>query len=197
MKMLFLSAAALAALVAVPVLANPDATTETEVVEKHRIVMKTVNRADMIRKVQEHFAKLDSDNDGFVTKAEAEAAKDRMRERFVEKRVEKHGEGMFERMDKDNDGSISRSEFDSVREERVEKIREGGHVMKRVHMVRIAMHGRLFEMADADKDGRVSLQEATTAAASHFDRMDTNRDGTLSVEEMRAAHGKHVGKPGT
>lgn len=189
MKTLFLTAAAVAAVAAVPVLA------QTEVVEKHKIVMKSVTRADMIRKVQDHFARMDSDKDGFVTKAEAASGKDKMREHVVE-RMEVHADKMFDRMDADKDGSISRAEFDSVHEKRVEKVRDGDHRMKQVHIVRKSMHGKLFETADADSDGRVSLQEATSAAAAHFDKMDSNRDGTISADEMRATHQAHMGKPG-
>jgi Ca2+-binding EF-hand superfamily protein len=43
--------------------------------------------------------------------------------------------------------------------------------------------GRLFEMADANRDGRVSLQEAQSAALRHFDTMDANRDGRVTREE--------------
>jgi len=43
-------------------------------------------------------------------------------------------------------------------------------------------------MADLNKDGRVSLQEATTAALQHFDQADANRDGQITPEERRAMH---------
>jgi hypothetical protein len=43
-------------------------------------------------------------------------------------------------------------------------------------------------MADANHDGRVSLQEATAAALQHFDRADLNHDGKLTPEERRQAH---------
>jgi EF hand domain-containing protein len=47
------------------------------------------------------------------------------------------------------------------------------------------MGGRMFDMADANKDGRVSLQEAQTAALQHFDMADTNRDGQVTPDERR------------
>ena len=56
----------------------------------------------------------------------------------------------------------------------------------------------MFEMADANKDGRVSLAEAQAAALQHFDMVDANRDGRISPEErmqmhqrMRARHEQH------
>jgi len=48
--------------------------------------------------------------------------------------------------------------------------------------------GHLFEMADANRDGRVSLAEATDAAARHFDQADLNHDGKLTPDERRQAH---------
>jgi hypothetical protein len=65
----------------------------------------------------------------------------------------------------------------------------GGPGMWRMHRAGMGFgHGRLFEMADANKDGRVSLQEATAAAVQHFDRADLNHDGKLTPEERRQAH---------
>jgi hypothetical protein len=45
------------------------------------------------------------------------------------------------------------------------------------------LRGAMFEMADANRDGRVSLQEATDAAVRHFDMADANHDGRLAPEE--------------
>jgi len=45
----------------------------------------------------------------------------------------------------------------------------------------------MFEMADANKDGRVTLQEAQAAALRHFDMADANRDGQITPEERRQA----------
>lgn len=203
MKALFLSAAAAAALAAVPVLAQSPAASA----EAHKMHMKSMSRADMIGKVQSHFAKMDADKDGFVTRQEIAS---RMKQRH-EKRAERIRErmpdrgAMFDRLDSNKDGSISRSEFMAA--EGMMKAHRAGHharhhaghhrVMRHMRMGMI--HGKMFEMADSDKDGRVSLQEATAMAASHFDKADANRDGTLSMDEMHKAHEAHkaqMGKPG-
>jgi hypothetical protein len=47
---------------------------------------------------------------------------------------------------------------------------------------------RMFEMADANKDGRVTLQEAQAAALQHFDMADANRDGQITPDERRQMH---------
>jgi hypothetical protein len=47
--------------------------------------------------------------------------------------------------------------------------------------------GRMFELADANRDGRVTVQEATATALQRFDRTDANRDGQLTREERQQA----------
>ena len=53
----------------------------------------------------------------------------------------------------------------------------------------------MFEMADANKDGRVSLQEAQAAALQHFDMADTNRDGQITREERKQMHQRMRANP--
>ena len=188
MKTIFLSAAAIAAVAVVPAIAQ----TAPSPAGHGLMAGKSVTRAETIQKVQQHFAKLDTNKDGFVTKAEADARAKTM-VKHVEKRVEHRGEAMFERMDSNKDGSISRAEFDAAHQAMAGKMRAGAG--KRMGMRHAGMHGRLFDTADANNDGRVSLQEATGAAASHFDQADANRDGTLSGDEMRAAHKARMAEP--
>ena len=74
---------------------------------------------------------------------------------------------MFEKMDTDRNGQISRAEFDAMHAKRGERM--GGDA------ARCRGHGRgfgghMFAMADLNKDGRVSLQEATSAVAPAFQR---------------------------
>jgi hypothetical protein len=48
--------------------------------------------------------------------------------------------------------------------------------------------GHLFEMADANHDGRVSLAEAQAAALAHFDKADVNHDGKITPDEHGQGH---------
>ena len=57
----------------------------------------------------------------------------------------------------------------------------------------MAMGGHMFEMADANKDGRVSVQEATAAALQHFESADANRDGTVTRDEMERTFNMGIG----
>jgi Ca2+-binding EF-hand superfamily protein len=202
---------------AVAVAAVSPALAQAAPAPQHQMHMQPMTRAAMVQKVQEHFAKVDSNRDGFVTRTEMDAAHEQMRSKIlarVEKRLGDHGielpdrAAMFDRLDANRDGSISREEFTSakplVKERRVIVMKDGsetgqngaGPMRIRMHAMGMGMGGHMFEMADSDKDGRVSIQEATNAAAAHFDKADANHDGTLSRDEMRAAHKAMRGKTG-
>jgi Ca2+-binding EF-hand superfamily protein len=153
--------------------------------------MPSISRAEMIQKVQDHFGKLDTNKDGFVTKDEMQAAEAAMRERFANHMQERES-AVFDRIDTNKDGSISRAEFDAAHKAMIANhagipggAMRGAHGMHGLHG---AMAGRMFATADANNDGRVSLQEATAAATAHFDKIDANHDGVLTPDEMRAGH---------
>ncbi len=133
-------------------------------------------RAQAEAKVRDHFAMIDADKDGFVTTAELAA----MRGAAMSK--------MFERLDSDRNGSISRAEFDAAHAGGAGGGRHAGRM--RGHGMKMGMGmggGRLMRMADADKDGRVSLSEAVNGALALFDRADTDKDGTLTPTERQTA----------
>jgi hypothetical protein len=46
----------------------------------------------------------------------------------------------------------------------------------------------MFEDADANRDGRVSLAEAQAMALAHFDKADLNHDGKITPEERAQGH---------
>lgn len=159
---------------------------------------KVHTRDEMVAKVRDHFARLDADKDGFLTKAEAEAGRSVMKQRIVKRLGERRDpNAAFDRLDANKDGAISRDEFAKAREIRVERrtaMKEragaapgvpGRQGMRMRRMGGMMMGGRMFDMADANKDGRVSLQEATDAAARHFDMADGNRDGQVTRDERR------------
>ena len=158
-------------------------------------MMPPQTRNEVVEKVRAHFAQLDTNRDGYLTKAEGEAGRESMKARHGEW-AGRGAEGghammdrgaMFDHLDANHDGAISREEFDRGHEQR-QTIRimrhEGGKGM------RMGMGGRTFEQADANNDKRVSLQEATDAALKHFDTADLNHDGTLTPDERQQMHMK-------
>lgn len=164
-------------------------------------------RAEVAAHVRSLFDRLDRNRDGYVSKAETKDGKINRGKR-IEKRVERRGQageasadrrGMFDRMDSNHDSYISRDEFARapMREERRVVIRNGQG--KDDHMRAPggarpmrgafgALRGRMFERADGNRDGRVSLQEATAEAYRHFDSADVNRDGRITREERMQLH---------
>ncbi len=158
-------------------------------------------RAEAVAKVQKHFAMMDSNRDGAIAAEEMQA----MRGKHHSGRMGHGGNmarhdgpmanpgAMFDRLDANHDGSISRDEFAKGREMRIERkvaingAPGGDHAGMKMHGMR-GMGGHMLKMADANKDGRITLPEMTTAALQRFDRTDTNRDGTVTKEERKAMH---------
>lgn len=173
---------------------------------------RITTRTEIVAKVREHFAQLDGNRDGFLTKEEADAGRKLIGERVRQKLGEQGGQRLerrdpkvaFERLDTNRDGMISPDEFAKGRETRIErrvmKDGAGGHAgmphqgMRRHRMGGMMLRGHMFEMADANKDGRVSLQEATEAAVRHFDMADANRDGQVTPDERRQMHRQMIDK---
>lgn len=163
----------------------------------HGMMMKAdMTRAQAEAMVKEKFAAADADKDGAVTMAEVDAA-----------RAARHAQRMdehFKAMDANSDGSISRAEFDAAHE-RMGPMKRGdgpgmgagpdaamapGHHGMKHGGPRMGGPGmgvkfgaRMFDRADADKDGKVTLAEATKAALAHFDTVDADKNGTVTAQE--------------
>ena len=167
-------------------------------------------RDQMVAKVRDHFARMDANRDGFVGTDEMQS----MRGQHKQKMGAMGGRGanhmamsdptaMFDRLDANRDGSISRDEFAKGHQMRIEHkmVTNGAPGATGEHRgMRMKMHrmggGRMMKMADLNRDGRVSLQEATTSALQHFDQVDTNRDGRITPDERRIMHQQRMEQRG-
>lgn len=170
----------------------------------------TQTRDQAVAKVRDHFTKMDANRDGFVAGDEMQSMRGQHQgmNRQMGERRGRGGDRMamgnpgaaFDRLDTNRDGMISRDEFGKAREIRMERkvVRNGtpgapGAAMDGDHQGMRKMHrmgggrmgGGMMKMADLDKDGRVSLQEATNHALQRFDRVDANRDGRITPDERR------------
>ncbi len=147
----------------------------------------------------------DSDGDGMVTRAEAQAKAEQMFDRMDanhDGRLDSadrtaHLAAKFDGMDSDHNGQLSRDEFVAAHQPGASRgegmeggHREGGH-RGGDHMGGDHMGGEMptmmMRMADANKDGAISRAEMNTAMLARFDRSDTNHDGKLSKAEREAA----------
>ena len=188
----------------------------------HPHTVKAETRADAQAKIAQHFARIDANHDGFITKAEIDALQ-AQRASKMEKRAERFDPAkVFARLDANKDGKITQAEAEAAHNARVaarggqparaSAVAFGGLFARadtnhdgaitraefdaaprpqHAGMQQAGMHhgfaGRMFEMADVNKDGRVSLAEAQQVALQHFDRADLNHDGTLTPEERQQA----------
>jgi hypothetical protein len=178
---------------------------QVQIMRSERGTMRVQNRDDVVRHVRKLFARLDGNRDGFISRDEADSGRQAMgggdrRKDFAERLAQRDGPmpdrgAAFERLDTNRDGMISRQEFMAAqpRIQRSIVMREtpGGQAAgpAKMHMKGMGgLHGRLFDMADSNRDGLVSLQEATGAALRHFDMADANHDGQLTPDERTQMH---------
>lgn len=120
------------------------------------------------------FSTLDANKDGKVERAEAEA--------FHKKavatvdRLKREAATTFSRLDTNKDNMLSREEYLSI---------AGNSPPKEMW----------FDGNDANKDGRVELNEAVRRVQITFDALDTNKDGKLSAPEKAAARRSTSARP--
>lgn len=128
-----------------------------------------LTKAVLQAQVKASFDRLDANKDGWVDRAEAQKALDAAIADQVKRRTDYINQ-VFAKLDTNRDGSISRAEFEAS-----------------VPVPKAPATIPWMDGNDTNKDGRVSLIEATNHSLAAFDRMDTNRNGVISADEARAA----------
>lgn len=147
----WIAGTALLTLVAVPALAH---------MKGHADHKGPETRAEAEARIKAHFAEVDADKDGAISRTEADAFHAKMRK--------DHGDRMFARIDTDGNGQISRAEFDA---HHAGKDHDGKG------------HDRMFTTADSNSDGKVTQAEALMV----FDKADADKNGIVTPEERHAA----------
>jgi Ca2+-binding EF-hand superfamily protein len=179
MKKLVIFAAAAAALVAVPTIAQVNRDADTGIA-----------RAEIADRVRQGFLRIDRDRDGFVTQAEADSFRTTVRAERSQQRMERK-QAHFARLDRNRDGAISRDEFFAPADprsgaDRAERRRHRAEWRQQRAQRGLHFGPRAFERMDSNRDGRISLAEATEQSLRRFDRVDVNRDGRITPDERRS-----------
>lgn len=114
----------------------------------------------------------DTDGDGRVSRAEAEAASS------------KKSTEWFDKLDTNKDGYVTQEEISHAR------------ATRRADMK--ARFDERFQAADTNKDGQLSLDEVQAGMprlADHFTALDKDKNGMLSKEEMASGGPGHHRRP--
>ena len=169
-------------------------------------MMETEARADVAAHVAKLFARLDTNKDGVVTKAESDAVEARRETKFKE-RAEKRSQNfdpakVFGHLDANHDGKITQAEAESARTAHVH-----GKPGQPAQAHATAM-GALFVRGDTNKDGVITRPEFDAMANQMHARMeqaglhhggagrmfgmaDINKDGKISLAEAQSVALQH------
>ena len=161
---------------------------------------KVQTHADVITRTQRAFAMLDTNHDGVLDQAELAAAgrnwdgaagksPNSNAGANADRPMPMDRNAMFDMIDTNHDGNISRDEFARapMNHGMGGGAGGGGHGGMGGGGAAGGGMARMWSMADANHDGRVTLKEATDMAVMRFDRMDANHDGQVTPEERAAA----------
>ena len=125
-------------------------------------------RGDVQKQVDTNFDKGDTNNDGFLNRAEIQAMTSKALE-GVQPKIEAE----FKALDKDGNGQISLAEF------------------RAAAAAKLAQNPDLtLSRFDANKDGKISGSEFRAPVMAAFDKVDTNKDGKVTADEAKKAQGR-------
>lgn len=177
----------------VPALAQPAAGAKPHAAQAPK------SRADVQSAIAKRFARIDANHDGFLSKAEADAAMAERGERKDQRAARFDPAKIFARLDANKDGNITRAEAEAARAQRMAA---KGTPAKANAMA----FGGLFDRADKNRDGSISRAEFDAAPPKGgmpggkrqagmkgglggrlFEMGDANKDGRVSLAEAEQA----------
>ena len=172
MKHNLLTAAGLAVtFAAASAFATPSIAQRTAAPATAKPAAKTPTRADIIRSADATFAKVDTNGDKSLNKAEVDAAEAR-RAQQASQNVQSRISQEFTKLDTDKNGSLSLAEF-----------RAAAPTVK----INPNASQQAISRLDTNQDGKIGADEYRAPMLAAFDRADTNKDGTLSADERSKA----------
>jgi Ca2+-binding EF-hand superfamily protein len=126
----------------------------------------------MVKQAEANFLKVDTNNDRALSKSEIDAAQVRAQQQAtvnIQQRLNQE----FTKLDTDRNGQLSPAEFRAA----APAVRPADSSASATAMLRL----------DANKDGKISIDEYRAPILAGFDRIDTNKDGTISADERARA----------
>lgn len=134
---------------------------------------KPMAKADFVKALNAHFAQVDTNHDGKLSRDEIAAAQQHDVE-AAKAMMAKQLEAAFKKLDTNKDGKLSLEEF-----------------MASEPQVRpTSTPDQVLQQLDTNHDGKVSAEEFDAPRVAAFNRADTNHDGILSPQEQLAAQGR-------
>jgi hypothetical protein len=134
---------------------------------------KPIARADYINVLNSHFATMDTNHDGVVSRDEV-AAQEQRDLAQAKANMQAQLRDAFKRLDTNKDGALSLAEF----------------LATAPGIKTSQTPEQLLQTLDANHDGKISAEEFRAPQLAKFNRVDANHDGVVTPEEQRAGGGK-------
>ncbi len=129
--------------------------------------VQSVPRATIVANADAEFKRVDTNNDGQMSRTEIENTQ----RASISARVNARSKALFAELDVDKNGQISPAEFAKA---------TPAPEPDAAAVLRI----------DTNKDGQVSLAEHRAATIDTFTKIDANKDGMITAAEVKAASEK-------
>ena len=125
---------------------------------------QSVPRAQIVANAEREFARIDTDKNSAISRAELDA----FQSASILKTVDAANAAAFARLDEDKNGQLSPLEFGKINPAPKSDVTAAFR-------------------ADTNKDNKISLTEHRAATVERFNKLDSNKDGLLTAAEVRAA----------